>query len=375
MLKRLKHARIHHVMLLIFAGFALFATTKASEGLPKLRELPIEQDEKERQSQSLIALGKKLFFDKRLSANGTISCASCHVPEKAFADGKPLALGIHNQLGTRNTPSLLNAKFNTSFFWDGRQDTLENQALDPILNPREHGIPDLNNMLNIIQNDSGYKKLFTAAFPQDLPGIGPRHVASALSAFERTLIAANSPFDRFYFGGDQSAISAAAKRGLKLFQGSAKCVSCHSIGKQSALFTDNEFHQLGVGISEIANDLPELTKRIVKLKEQNLSLDSSILHDVKLAELGRFAVTMRPLDIGRFRTPSLRNVALTAPYMHDGSIPTLPEAVELELYYRSTEIGYPLILTPAEKDDLVQFLETLNSPAALVPPHEWRASD
>ncbi|MGW8391819.1 cytochrome-c peroxidase [Pseudoduganella sp. HUAS MS19] len=379
MLNRLKLLRIRfwylHIFLATFAGFAFFAKTEASEAFAELRGLPAERPAEGPQSKNLIALGRQLFFDKRLSANGTISCASCHIPEKAFADGKPLAIGINEQVGTRNTPSLLNAKFSTSLFWDGRQDTLENQALDPIINPREHGITDLNNMLNIIQNDPGYKTQFSGTFTQEQPGITAKQVATAIGAFERTLVAANSPFDRFYFGGDQSAISAAAKRGLKLFQGSAKCISCHSFDKQGALFTDNEFHQLGIGISRIANDLPELTKRIVKLKEQNLSLDPTILHDVKLAELGRFAVTMRPLDIGRFRTPSLRNVALTAPYMHDGSIPTLPEAVELELYYRSTEIGYPLILTPAEKDDLVQFLESLSSPAALVPPREWRAPD
>jgi len=376
MLKQSQAARIRfryiHLFLLSLAGFALFATTEASAVLAELRGLPLGKDEKTPQSANLVALGKQLFFDKRLSANGTVSCATCHIPEKAFSDGKPLAVGINGQLGTRNSPSLLNAKFNTSFFWDGRQDTLENQALDPILNPREHGLNDLNNILGIIKNDSAYQALFAAAFPIDESAPSSRQVAIAIGAFERTLVAANSPFDRFYFGGDQNAINAAAKRGMKLFQGSAKCISCHSFDKQSALFTDNQFHQLGVGTSKIANDLPELTKRIVKLKEQNLSLDSSILHDIKLAELGRFAVTMRPLDIGRFRTPSLRNVAHTAPYMHDGSIPTLAEAVELELYYRSTEIGYPLILTPAEKDDLVQFLESLTSPSAINPPPEWQ---
>jgi cytochrome c peroxidase len=376
MLKQSQPVRIRfryiHLFLLSLAGFALFATTEASAVLAELRGLPLVKDEKTQQSPDLVALGKQLFFDKRLSANGTVSCATCHVPEKAFSDGKPLAVGINGQLGTRNSPSLLNVKFNTSFFWDGRQDTLENQALDPILNPREHGLNDLNNILGIIKNDSAYQALFSVAFPKDESAPSSRQVAIAIGAFERTLVAANSPFDRYYFDGDQNAINAAAKRGMKLFQGSAKCVSCHSFDKQSALFTDNQFHQLGIGTSKIANDLPELTKRIVKLKEQNLSLDSSILHDIKLAELGRFAVTMRPLDIGRFRTPSLRNVAHTAPYMHDGSIPTLAEAVELELYYRSTEIGYPLILTPAEKDDLVQFLESLTSPFAINPPREWQ---
>ncbi|KQZ26372.1 cytochrome-c peroxidase [Duganella sp. Root1480D1] len=377
MLEKLKLMRMRlwciHVFLASLAGLAFFATTEAGEIFDKLRGLPSNSGEQAQQSPSLIALGKQLFFDKRLSANGTISCASCHMPEKAFTDGKALAIGINEQVGTRNTPSLLNAKFNTSFFWDGRRDTLENQALDPILNPREHGLTDLDSLLNAIQIDSVYSKLFASAFPEGSAEASAKKVSYAIAAYERTLVAADSPFDRFYYGGNQSAISAAAKRGLKLFQGSAKCVTCHSFDRQSALFTDNEFHQLGVGITRIANELPELTKRIVKLKEQNLSLDSSILHDIKLAELGRFAVTMRPLDIGRFRTPSLRNVALTAPYMHDGSIPTLPEAVELELYYRSTEIGYPLILTPAEKEDLVQFLESLNSPAALAPPREWQA--
>jgi len=355
----------------LLIGIVIFITVSTGVALAEIRGLPRNQTETEQASSNLISLGRQLFFDKRLSADGTVSCASCHVPEKAFTDGRRLAVGFKQQVGTRNTPSLLNVRFNSSFFWDGRQDSLENQALDPLLNPREHGLTDINSMLSTISKDATYKKQFASAFPHKDSKISANQIASAIASFERILVAADSPFDRFYYGGDQSALSAPAKRGMQLFQGSARCVSCHTFDRQSALFTDNEFHQLGIGISRISNELPELTQQVVRLREKNLSLDSSILNDAKLAELGRFAITMKPLDIGRFRTPSLRNVALTAPYMHDGSIATLPEAVELELYYRSTEIGYPLILTPAEKNDLVQFLESLSSPTALSPPPEW----
>jgi cytochrome c peroxidase len=309
-----------------------------------------------------VALGKSLFFDKRLSRDGSISCAGCHKPSLAFSDGKPLAQGIESRTGTRNTPSLINAAYNTSQFWDGRRDSLESQALDPLLNAREHGLADKETLLSLITRDADYRRAFQEAFGTDLKVIKIEQVAQALASFERSvLVAGNSAFDRYYYGGEKSALSTSAVRGLALFQGAAQCAACHTINHASALFTDNEFHSLSIGLKRIEQRLPEITTRLVRLRSEGVKLDDAILSEEDLAELGRFTVTLQASDIGKFRTPSLRNVALTAPYMHDGSIPKLEDAVELEIYYRGNESGRPLILTPNEKADLVEFLKSLNS--------------
>ena len=317
---------------------------------------------------ALIALGRQLFFDKRLSANGRVSCATCHQPDRAFSDGRALAQGVNNQLGTRNTPSLLNAAFNSSQFWDGRRTTLEAQASDPLLNPREHGIKNEAALLIWLKRDARYPALFNRAFQSQRLHIQLTHVQRAIAAFERTLLAGDSDFDRYAYRNEKTRLSASAERGLVIFKGPAQCVSCHLIGQTSALFTDNQFHSLRVGLQRIEQKLPLLTQRVVQYRGADGVIDSAILSDADIAELGRFAFTLQPADIGKFRTPSLRNVALTAPYMHDGSVATLEEAVELEIYYRSAESGRPLILTPTEKIDLVEFLKALSSPVTV--PHK-----
>lgn len=314
------------------------------------------------ESPASVGLGSKLFFDQRLSKDGSISCASCHRPELAFTDGRKLAIGIANQSGTRNTPSLINAALNTAQFWDGRRATLEQQALDPFLNSKEHGLGSAASLLSQLRRDPQYKVAFKRAFNVAPAQIRTNHVASAIAAFERTrLVDMDSPFDRFQYKQRGDGMPPAAIRGLRLFQGAARCASCHVIGDKQALFTDNKFHALGVGLERIERRLPELTSQLVHIMESGKSLDAAVLGDENLGELGRFAVTLSPFDIGKFRTPSLRNVALTAPYMHDGSVATLAEAVELEIYYRGVEMKRPLILTPDEKADLIQFLHTLTS--------------
>lgn len=312
-----------------------------------------------------IALGKSLFFDKHLSEDGTISCASCHQPKHAFSDGKPLAQGIKSQLGTRNTPSLLNASYYTTLFWDGRRNSLETQALDPLLNPHEQGLKDLDSLLTLLRNDPTYVKAFRLAFGSAPNAISAAHVAKAIACFERSLVRGDSPFDRYAFKNETSNLSPAALHGLALFKGRARCVTCHNIGKKYALFTDNKFHSLGVGFTRIAKRLPILTTSLVESHKQGIKLDNTVLSNKDIAELGRFAVTLKPIDIGKFRTPSLRNVALTAPYMHDGSVATMGAAVEREIYYRSATAKRPVILTPREKDDLVEFLKTLTSANAI----------
>lgn len=313
-----------------------------------------------------IALGERLFSDKRLSRDRSIACSSCHQPEHAFSDRKPLAQGIRQQTGTRNTPSLLNVAFNSSEFWDGRRDSLESQALDPLLNPLEHGLEGESDLLARIRSDPVYETAFLAAFSVDSAGIRARHVARALAAYERTLLAGNSAFDRFYFCGDRTALSAAAQRGLALFQGAARCDVCHRIEATGALFTDGEFHSVNIGLARIGTRLPALTKRVVEIRNSGEPVDHTIMIDRDISELGRFVVTLHPVDIGSFRTPSLRNVALTPPYMHDGSVPTLDGAVDREIYDRASASGSPLNLAPAEKRDLLEFLSALTS-KSLVP--------
>ena len=309
-----------------------------------------------------IALGQQLFHDPRLSADGSVSCATCHVPEQAFTDGLSVAEGIGGQRGTRNTPTLLNVTFERSFFWDGRRATLEAQAQDPFIHPREHGLKDHAQLTAIIRRDPAYRRAFKHAFSIRPAAISVAHVAQAIASFERTLVAANSAFDRYYYGGEKQALSASALRGLEIFQHRAQCTQCHVIGETSALLTDHQYHSLGVGYHKIEPRLAELTLRLAQRPVP--ALDHSILGEAEIAELGRFAVTLNPQDIAKFRTPSLRNVALTAPYMHDGSVATLEEVIDLELYYRGVASGRPLVLTPQEKSDLLAFLKALTGATA-----------
>lgn len=311
-----------------------------------------------------ISLGKMLFFDQRLSSDGTVACATCHRPDRAFSDGRAISEGAHKRAGARNAPGLLNVAFSTSLFWDGRRNSLELQALDPLLNPREHALTSFEPVLAVVRSDAAYVSAFRDAFSVAMPEIGIEHVAKALSSYERSLIAANSSFDRYYFSSEASALSPDARRGLALFQGRANCSSCHTIGQDSATFSDGLFHRVNLGESSIAKNLDRLTTALVEHRRQGHSLDQTIIGDQELAALGRFAVTLNAVDIESFKTPSLRNVALTAPYMHDGSVPTLLDAIEAELYRRSGASNRPLILTPREKLDLLAFLHSLTSPEA-----------
>jgi cytochrome c peroxidase len=309
------------------------------------------------------ALGMRMFFDSRLSSNGKVSCATCHVPAHGFTDGRPTAIGIDDQRGTRNTPTLWNSAYLSSFFWDGRSASLTNQAPNPLFDSREQGLRSPRQLIDILRGDAGYRFAFRRAFDGGATAISISNVALALASYEKTLIAGNSPFDRYFYGHDPHAVSTSAIRGFELFRGRAGCASCHTVGEKYAIFTDNMFHDEGVGLEQIAPNLAAASVRVAHTPTG--TLDHLITSDAVVAALGRFAVTKDPRDIGKFRTPSLRNVALTAPYMHDGSIPTLRRAVDFEIYYRGLLLKRPLILTPAERSDLVAFLDSLTSPAAM----------
>jgi cytochrome c peroxidase len=285
-----------------------------------------------------VALGRKLFFDKRLSSDNSISCATCHDPNYGFADPHPVSIGVKGRLGERNSHTLLNVAFMAPLMWDGRADSLEEQSLLPFMSPSEFDLAPDQAALKLRRQ--GYSGEFKEVFGDD---VTPANIAKALATYERTLSAGGSPFDRYLLEKDASAISPAARRGFEVFL-EAKCDACHLImtpglhpfALKHVVFTDGKFHNLGV---DAAKPNPDP---------------------------GRFGVTFDASDWGRFRTPTLRNVALTAPYFHDGSAATLADVVDL--YDKGGNPNRnldpalrPLKLRPEQKQDLVRFLESLTS--------------
>ena len=329
------------------------------------------------QTPEKISLGRKLYYDPILSVDNTVACATCHDPARAFTDGKQFAQGVKKQLATRNAPTVLNVAFLGNFFWDGRSPSLEKQVEDPVQNPREMG-----NTLQAVEKRLNQKQEYRQEFEKSFgPGrITFVNVAKAIACFERTLVSGGSPFDRFHYGGDKSALTPAAQRGLEVFlrKDKGNCASCHGVdnhyphfpfeensggvGKKKrfvtaaaipddetfAFFTDRKFHNTGVGADAQGH----------------------------YSDLGRSVLTHKEEDEGAFRTPSLRNVALTAPYMHDGSLKTLKDVIDF--YVRGgnpnphqDELIHPLQLTDQEKADLLEFLQALTGemPPDSGPPH------
>lgn len=303
---------------------------KAPLGLPPV---PVPADNPP--TAETIALGRRLYYDPQLSIDSTVACATCHTPDHGFADPKPFSEGVQGKKGGRNAPTVINTAYYTLQFWDGRAPSLEKQAEGPVQNSLEM-TNTLENVEKKLSADPSYKADFEKAY-----GPGPityEKVEKAIASFERTVITGNSPFDRYQYGGDKKAMTAAAIRGLAVFRDPKKgnCVVCHTIEEKYALFTDNKFHNLGVGA------------------------DGDNLKD-----LGRYEVTKNEADKGAFKTPSLRNVAQTAPYMHDGSLNTLKDVIDLYVGggnsnpWRDKDIKSLEKLTRRERDDLVAFLEAL----------------
>jgi cytochrome c peroxidase len=311
----------------------------------------------------LAELGRRIFLDARFSVDGTISCATCHLPERQFTDGRATARGLGGRELTRKTPSLLNVRYQTSLFWDGRAQDLATQVRAPLLGSLEHALRDESAVGQIARQDESYAEAFARLLHVPRAELSLREVSLALVAFEKTLVAGDSAFDRYVYGHDVQAMTPAAIRGLNLFRGRARCESCHRIGENSALFTDGEFHASPVPIpARVLTQLGELTAKVTTLRARGDidTLNALIAGDRDIAALGHFVVTLAPKDIGSFKTPSLRNVALLGPYMHDGSIEQLAQAIEFELYSRS-QGNYPLVLTEDERGDLLQFLQALTS--------------
>ena len=273
-----------------------------------------------------VELGKMLFFDPRLSGSGWISCATCHNPALGWGDGLPLARGDNMKKLNRHTPTILNSAYNKRQMWDGRFASLEEQALGPIASPDEMNI-EMRILLERLRAIEGYRAHFERAYPGE--GITDKTIAKAIASYERTIVSGEAPFDR-WLRGDAKAVSAAAKRGFELFRGKANCAACH----QGPNFTDDGFHNIGV-------------KPLAGVDDP-----------------GRFAVAPVKIMKGAHKTPALRDVAITAPYMHNGAYATLREVVEL--YNRggddksnlSPEMK-ELRLTEREVEDVVAFLKTL----------------
>jgi cytochrome c peroxidase len=275
-------------------------------------------------------LGKLLFFDTILSKDKTVSCATCHKPAFAFADTTAVSLGIGSRAGVRNTPSAMNLLLQKNFFWDGRAATLEEQALAPIADPSEMGLP-VAEAVQRLKEDPGYREYFNNIFGSDP---SKETLAAALAAFERTLETSESPFDNWKFFDDSNAVDLAVKKGFELFNGKGKCVQCHF----GSNLTTNEFRNIGLFNAKQFNDS------------------------------GRAKITGQAEDLGKFKTPALRNISVTAPYMHNGMFRTLSEVITFyddpsrivpDAINRDSILSKPLGLSPLEKEQLEAFLLSL----------------
>lgn len=303
----------------------------SSLGLPSV---PIPSNEP--LTPGLVELGRQLFFDSKLSSTGTVSCSSCHVPEKFFSNGKAHGDGVYQRQTSRNVPSLLNAAFKTTLHWDGNPTTLEQQVKYPLAGYAEMNFTSYDGLKALVRSRPEYVAAFRSEMSVEPEEISREHIARALAGFQRTLISGGSAFDLYFYGKEPKALTESAQRGLRLFTGKAGCVSCHTIGRDYALFMDGKFHTLGIGY----------------VSEKDAYVDPGV-------------GTVSNNDYaGMFFTPSLRNVAETAPYMHDGSIPTLEEAIRVHFRQVSLRIKVDSTLrsdapSDSELSDLVDFLRSL----------------
>ena len=303
---------------------------KAPLGLPPV---PIPPDNPP--TAETIALGRRLYYDPILSADNTVSCATCHSPQYGFADPKPVSEGVGKKTGSRNSPAVTNAAYFQVQFWDGRSGSLENQAEGPVQNPVEmaNTLAAVEKRLNA---DPSYREQFAKAW-------GPKPITyemveKSIASFERTLLSGNSPFDRWKYGHDEKAVDESVKRGFKVFSSKQKgnCTACHEVGEKYALFMDNKFHDIGVGV-----DMGNIT------------------------DSGLFAVSHAEADRGKFKTPCLRNVASTAPYMHDGGLKDLKEVIDFYIGAGNSNVNLDKeihvldFLSGQERADLQAFLNSL----------------
>jgi cytochrome c peroxidase len=341
--RKLNVLTVHHVVLAGFLALCLGCSRSGDEkpigaavaiqaplGLP-----PVSIPAANPPTVATIALGRKLFYDPILSKDNTLSCASCHNPNIGFTDGRRITMGFGGQLGIRNAPTLLNAAYSPVQFWDGRAGSLEEQSADPMANPLEMNQTHQVSVAKVQANQE-YRKEFAQAFG---PGnVTIEKIQKSLASFERTLLSGDSPFDQYQYGGNKQALSPAAIHGLTIFEDPKRgnCAVCHTINANYALFTDGKFHNTGAGVNGAGD----------------------------FTDVGRFGQTKIEADKGEFKTPTLRNVALTGPYMHDGSLKTLSDVVDFYAGGGNSNPNLdkeikPLILPAQDRADLVKFLEAL----------------
>ncbi len=366
-----------------FQSFLLCLSIGAYAAAPLgLPEVSVPKDNP--QTKEKIQLGNILFHDTRFSADGQVSCATCHAQEKAFTDHLEVSKGFTDKkgtrVGTRNAPTVINAAYYTSQFWDGRVASLEEQSKFPPINPVEGGLHSWNQLVDMLKKDSFYQKEFKKVFNVSAKNITIEHFAKAIASFERTVISGNSKFDRYMYGHEENAMNEEEKRGLEVFLGQGRCVSCHTISQTHALFTDNKFHNIGVGFKalngksfEVASEFSHMLAQDKKKGKSLTAADDLVLKHKRFSELGRYAITKEGDDMGAFKSSSLRNIEKTAPYMHDGSMQTLLEVVQW--YNFGGRFGMdapvtpfldggirPLNLSDRQVNDLVAFLKALTSP-------------
>ena len=312
-----------------------------------------------------IELGRLLFFDRRLSHNNTFSCAMCHIPEQGFSSNElATAVGIEGRSVRRNSPTIYNVAYLERLFHDGRENTLEQQIWGPLLARNEMGNPSVGQVIDRIRSIPSYNTRFGRVFADR--GVTMETVGMALASYERVLVSANSAFDRWYYGGDQAALSADQQAGFRLFTGKAVCSACHRIDGTSALFTDMQMHNTGIGYRRSMMKTPE-NARIQIAPGKHIPVRGDVVAEASEPppnDLGLYEITENPADRWKYRTPTLRNVALTAPYMHNGSIGTLEEVID---FYNGggfeNELLEPLLrpldLTERETGELLLFLTAL----------------
>ena len=336
--------------------------TKKQLGLP-LVIIPVNNQI----SREKIELGKKLFFDRRLSLNNTVSCAMCHVPEQGFTNNEiKTAVGLEGRSNLRNTPTILNIAFSKFLFHDAREYSLENQVWQPVLAHSEMAMPSFGFTIRKLELIPGYKKLFNKAFPGE--GINMETFGKAIASYERSLISGNSKFDKWYYGKDENAVNEKVKKGFDVFMGKGNCASCHTVGKKTALFFDNKLHNTGIGYAESMGLLENKKTRVQLAPGKYVDVDNDIIKSVnqqkRMNDLGLYTITENPSHRWLFRTPTLRNISLTAPYMHNGEFASLDEVIDF--YDKGgvkNELLSPMIkslnLSSNEKKNLRLFLESL----------------
>ncbi|MYD78289.1 MAG: methylamine utilization protein MauG [Gammaproteobacteria bacterium] len=337
---------------------------------PPLGLPPVEFPADNPITRAKIDLGRLLFFDRRLSINNTVSCANCHIAEQGFTNNEiSTAVGVEGRIVIRNAPTLYNVAYLQHIFLDGREISLENQVWQPITARNEMAAPSIGYVINKIKRISDYDGLFEAAFEGRSADIAT--IGYALASYQRTLLSADSPFDRWYFGGNEDAVNESVKRGFAVFAGKGQCSVCHQINNDHALFIDHQFHNTGLGYAVSTGKTPTQIKKKTRVQLAPgvfVDMPNETIQSVSRVEsfndLGLYRVTENPADRWKFRTQTLRNVALTAPYMHNGQFATLREVID---FYDQGGIPNellspfirPLGLTESEKIDLEAFLESL----------------